>query len=150
MNCKKVMDQFVRMDNKSVVPLKLRLHFLLCEECRNEKNSMNSTLFSLHGEYLYTPSKSLSDNVMKMIFLSGIRYRERVSYAKWIFSGIIIALSSFAVSFSESHNWLTSYFGQSLALPINIILGLGITIYAALFIFTHLDDLKKRTHFRGH
>lgn len=148
MKCDRIMDKFDSLDNRKYLPLTIKIHFLFCPECRSNAKKMDTMLNSLHGEYLYEIKDSLARNIMQLLILSGNRYAEKAGYKKWIAAGVVIVAGRFAFSYSESLTWLTDYFGQSLALPLNIVMGLVITVYAAAFIFSHLEDLKRRIDIR--
>lgn len=148
MKCDKIMYKFDSLDNKKYMPLRMKIHFFFCPECRIKAEKMNAMLNSLHGEYLYEMRDSISSHIMQLLIHSGNRYAEKKGYKKWIAAGVVIVAGRFAFSYSESLNQLNSYFGQSLDIPLNIVMGLLITAYSAVFIFSHLDDLKKRTDIR--
>ena len=143
MNCEKVMFDFEQHDNKKTIPLKMRLHFIVCSECRREAGRMTRALNFLQGEHVYEMKNSVADNVMKIIMLSSNRYEKSAAYGRWIIAGVLIVAGHYGLNYSESHTWLTSYYGQTLSVPFNIVMGVIITVYAGVFIFTHLDDIKK-------
>ena len=70
--------------------------------------------------------------------------REPVSFRNWILVGFVIlgalSLSSININFGK----IASFLSPSLLLPICITLALALTLYAALFIGSHLDELSER------
>jgi hypothetical protein len=95
----------------------------------------------------------LSNAVIRKIYNSNQLYgtnadfEKNISPSKWFYSGVILFASIMLVSYSESFISLRKHLGSSLEIPLNIVLGLIITVYAASYIATHLEALKKFAEF---
>ncbi len=87
--------------------------------------------------------KDLSRVIMNKIYSSSYVYKKSISSTKWVTVGSLILLSIFLIPFSDSFTWLKLYFKGSLEIPLSIVLGSVITLYAVLFIATHLDGAKE-------
>ena len=95
------------------------------------------------------PYHSFHSNIVIMaeIYNSEEEYEQTISYFKWISVGLVIVMSRLLFSFSDTHTWLKGQFGMNFEIPLNIVLGLLITIYAGIFIASHIDDIKEYIHF---
>ena len=147
MKCDKAMKKFLDMDNDASFTLSLKLHSIFCRECREEISALSETYSSLIGMSSFVTQKDMTDAIMAEVYKHENLYEHNVSYFKWISVGSIIIASRFLVSFSDTHIWLNSHFGINFEIPLNIVLGLVISIYLILFIASHIDDLKKAIHF---
>lgn len=142
MKCEKVMDHYCRLDVDERLPLRVRIHMLFCPACRHEVQYMEEKLVNFEGTFPFSMEHDASDAIMQMVRMSPVQYRREVSSFKWLFSGFIIFASIMLLPFSKSLSWLNDYFGRQLMLPLHIVMGIAITIYAVLYVGTHLEQLK--------
>lgn len=147
MKCDKVIKSFLNQDDSRYPSLLIRSHMLVCTKCREEIRMMSNVFLKASVVSLYAMPKDLSDLVMRRIRLSETAYAKDISSTKWLFTGVIIFASIFMVSYSESFIWLRRHFGSELEVPLNMVLGLIITVYSASFVGTHLDGAKKLLEF---
>lgn len=147
MKCNSIMKCFMELDNYRSLPLQIRGHLIFCTRCRKDILSMRRALETILNKKPYDTSEDLSNNIMEQIATSQVIYKMDISSLKWISVGLIIFASIFLVSFSEPLNWLKGHFGWRLEVPLNIVLGLVISLYATLFIGTHIDEMKNILHF---
>ena len=89
----------------------------------------------------------ISNSIMEKISELHIIHEQNVSSVKWLTVGSIILASIFLLPFSESLSWLRIHFAGNLEIPLSIVLGLVISIYAIIYIATHLDELKHLMHY---
>jgi hypothetical protein len=149
MKCNDVMTQFLELDNSKSIPLNIRLHILFCSDCRSEIFNLKKNIDSLAGDSMFKPKVDLTESIMKNIELLEISYDHNISIVRWVAVGLIILLSMFLLPFNNSFSWARGQFGGTLEIPLNIIMGLAITVYAVVFIGTHTKDLNRITQWIG-
>jgi len=147
MKCDRAMEKFLEMDNGASFGLFLRVHMLRCDMCRNEIRQLKKHFESLITETPFPMGVNIEDAVMREIYDNDPGFNTGISCFKWISAGLVLVASSFLVTYSKTNDWLTGYFGSVYEIPLNIVLGLGITIYIILFIGSHVDDLKDYINF---
>jgi hypothetical protein len=125
------------------LPPYLRLHMLYCKVCRKEIHSLQQTFLNLKGKEPFNMLDDLSSIIMNAIYSDQVLYGKTVSSTKWLSVGSLIILSMLGLTFCNSFSSLKLYFGEHLEIPLNIVMGLTITIYVAFFIGSHLDETKK-------
>lgn len=138
MDCKQALDEFLFLDHGESLPAELTHHVAECASCRRQVARMRSIFIALEREGLAEAPDGSTEAIMAEIRSAA---DEPLSVAKWLGTGVIILASIVLVSFSNSHTWLSRFFGMSLELPLSIILGAAITIYATLFIGTHVHKV---------
>ncbi len=143
MKCKNAINQFMLLDDYKNLPWRIKFHILFCKNCRQEIRKLTEELNSLTCKTPFYITRDISDDVMNIINNFRTVQQKNMSNFKWIAAGAIMLSSMFLVSFSNSMIWLKSTFGSSFIIPLSIVQGLVITGYAALFIGSHLDGLKK-------
>ncbi len=143
MKCDKAMSMFLELDNNAVVPLRLRAHMLFCPRCRAEINTLAEELLVLRHLSPFDPGIDIAAEVMEAISKLSPVPEHTISNLKWISVGSIILMSLFLISFSKSQQWLTARFGGHLMIPLSVVMGLAMSLYAILFISTHLEELKR-------
>lgn len=143
MKCEKIQKRFLEMDNESRIPLVIYLHILLCPRCRRDIGVLNSAFESLRHEGPFLMDRDLSEKIMMDVFRSEVRYDHHISGIQWGVVGFIILASMFAIPYSSSFGWLRQFFGPGLEIPVSIVLGLVMSIYASAGIFSNLEELKK-------
>ncbi|HOW81317.1 MAG TPA: hypothetical protein PK573_02045 [Spirochaetota bacterium] len=148
MRYEKMFMRFLELDNNARIPLSVRAYMIISPRFRKEISALRSTLEKLKHDGPYEVPAGLSGEVMERIQLLGCRYGHTISTLRWAFTGLVIWLSIMLITFSDSFSWLTGHFGARLLVPLNIVFGIGISIYAGCYIFSHLDDLKKRSRYR--
>lgn len=143
MNCKTTIDRYLHSNHINKVPLLVRLHTFFCPYCRKEIQAMQNKYKRLAQDQPFEMHRDISTSIMLEVLQSPIQYKKQVSYFKWISVGVVIVASRFLVSFSDTYIWLNQEFGGNYELPLNIVLGSVISVYSALFIGSHLKDMKR-------
>jgi len=146
MNCKKIQNRFLELDNRSRIPLSVYIHMQFCSECRRLIVMLNEQFESIYNNPPFCLDRDLCEKIMTDVFHSEVRYEHHVGGMKWAMVGFIILLSMFLIPFSDSFGWLKHYFGADLELPVSIVLGAVMSIYASVGIFSNLEVLKKFMH----
>lgn len=143
MNCDTVQKQFLEMDNNSRIPLSVQFHTLFCARCKSIVSVLSDRFTSLRAEAPYEMDRDLCEQIMLDVFRSNVQYEQHVSGIQWGVVGAIILVSMFLIPFSHSFGWLRSKLGSGLELPVSIVLGISMCIYALVGIFSNLEHLKK-------
>lgn len=143
MKCDDAMQQFLQMDNRDSLPFFLRIHVWHCRRCKEEIDSLQQAYIALLDAAPYELPRDLSGPLYDEIAKQCPSYRREMSYTRWLVVGFILIASRIAVTFSDTLVVLQGHYGGRLDIPLNIVLGLVMSIYAALFIGTHIEELKK-------
>ncbi|MBN2401617.1 MAG: hypothetical protein JXN64_04385 [Spirochaetes bacterium] len=147
MKCEKVINDFLNQDDSRYPAFLIRLHIAFCSRCRKEVSILQKIFVYARTSSSFKMPDDLSNPIMRRIFKSDVIYEKNISSSKWLLSGIVIFLSIFLVSYSDSFIWLRSHFGSLLEIPLYIVMGFIITLYAAMYIGTHIDDMRKFVKF---
>ncbi len=142
MKCEKAVNRFLELDQNERMPPALRLHLAFCKKCRGEVAALSKAFRSLSDMPESAMPRDVSESVMRMIRLSSTTYGRRMSLFNWMSGELLIIASLVLFQFSDPLLWLKGYFGGSLEVPLNIVLGLVFTVYSSVFIGTHLDAFK--------
>ena len=87
------------------------------------------------------PAPDLSGKIMP---LQSPGAQDPVSFRSWIAVGLVILASLIAYPMGLAFEKMAGVLGTELLLPIALTLGISITIYCALFIVSHLEELSER------
>ena len=147
MNCERIQKKFLEMDNGSRVPVPVMIHTLFCSRCRRIISVLSGRFASLRSEAPFDMDRDLCEQIMLDVFSSNVQYDNHVSGLQWGVAGAIILVSMFLIPFSNSFGWLRNYFGRGLEIPVSIVLGLTLSIFALTGIFSNLEELKKFTKY---
>ena len=147
MKCNSTIRSFLELDNYMELPFSIRLHMVFCKKCRNEIYSLQNTFFNLRESQPFDMLDDLSSIVMNTIYAGPVFYSKNVSSTKWLSVGMLIFLSMVGLTFSNSFASLKDYFGIYFEIPLNIVMGLAITIYVGFFIGSHLEETRKFLHY---
>ncbi|MBQ9205242.1 MAG: hypothetical protein IJ158_00835 [Treponema sp.] len=127
--CEKMMENFLSLDKNERIPLKVTLHLLACKKCRSEVHAL-----TLAEKYAAEPlrAKSFRETLENMSV-------KPVSMTKWIIWGVVMIF--LMVTFGLILNRLDR---ASFAIIFNVIFGVLITVYCALFVATNMDFFVKK------
>ncbi len=142
MKCSRIIDHFLELEDTLSIPFSLRLHILFCRECRGEIFVLRDIFKSFRNTAPFEMTGNISDFVMYRIKGSEINIDNTISSFRWLIVGSVILASMFLVPFSNSLLWLKVHFGRDLLIPLNIVMGLVISIYSVFVIGAHIDELK--------
>ncbi|GAB1456400.1 hypothetical protein MASR2M48_17080 [Spirochaetota bacterium] len=62
----------------------------------------------------------------------------------WVLSGFIILVSIIIVPMLSDFRALRSVYGAGFTLPLALMFGVLVTLYAGIFVMSHLDDFSRR------
>jgi hypothetical protein len=147
MKCEKAVASFLGQDDSRYPLFFIRLHIAFCSKCRKEIKALQKIFVYARTSSPFIMHEDLNGTVMRAISKSDVVYQKDISSAKWLFTGAVIFASIFLVSYSDSFIWLRGQFGSVLEVPLYMVLGTAITFYAALFIGTHLEMMRRFVKF---
>ena len=96
----------------------------------------------MRGFYPFDAPMGMVDTVMRNISLGEAPYSSFVSPEKWLGAGVILFLSIFLASYSDTRVWLAATYGDLFEIPFDIVMGVAITSYVVLFIGSQLERLR--------
>jgi hypothetical protein len=148
MDCKKAVKIMMESDPNSNIPEGLLDHFRSCSSCVQIFAEMNSAIENfqrLDREHHSIPV--VQDKIMESILK--IQDEEQIVPVQehkmplfnWIGAGFIILGSIMLFQFSNAFKWLKEVFGGSVEITMGIILGAAVTLYAVVFIATHVRSI---------
>lgn len=150
MLCEYFRDRFDMLDAGEEPGPLLRLHLALCPACRAEAAKSRAALMAYRAAtrredaFRVDRAGSVPDRIEERV-MAAVRILPRpkraVSYRDWIVSGLVIAVSMALIPFGDDFNSIKAIFGMSYTLPLMLALGLVITLYGAVFIATHMEEL---------
>jgi len=142
MKCNRAVEEFLKLEDYSHIPFLLKLHILICRECRKEITKVAGVFAFLKNDSLYKSSYDISLSVMDTIRRESVFTAKTISGLKWVSIGLIIFFSIFLVHFSESFLWLKNEFGSYYMLPMSIVMGFVFTAYATILIGCNYEYIK--------
>lgn len=142
MKCTGIVDRFLELEDNLSIPFSIRLHIVICRRCRREIFTLRDAFKSFRNTAAFDMTGEVSDLVMWRIKESEMHYGNSISSLKWLMVGSVILASIFLIPFSNSLLWLKVYFGRDLMIPLNIVMGLVISVYSVLVIGAHTNELK--------
>ena len=144
MNCDRAMDRILSADADGRLPLSVKLHLLFCPRCAAEARRLGGALALMKTVFPPIPA-DLSERIMAAIAAEAPeKAREHVSFRNWISVGATIVAAMVLSPFGADFGWIERNFGTGFLLPVNIVLGLVLALYCALFIGTHLTEFSER------
>ena len=126
--CESIMERFLQLDKNERLPLSMTLHLLKCKKCRTQVHYL-----TLAEKYASKPlqNKSLKEILENMS-------AKPVSLTKWIIWGIlmIFLMITFGI-------FLNKIDRTSFAIIFNVMFGVMVTVYCALFVGTNIEYFIK-------
>ena len=142
MKCEKFMKNFLGLDDFVNIGLRMRMHMLMCANCKREAHKMSAIMEALRDESPYRINSPISGMVMSQIILKENFRGSRITWGKWVIIGAVIFFSIFLINFSDSFIWLKSEFGADLTVPLSIVLGSIFTLYAVIVTGINHESMK--------
>jgi hypothetical protein len=142
MKCEAFMRGFMELDGDSRLPLPMMLHVRRCARCRAEVDAFNRAARDMRSFEPYHMDELACAHLVHRV-LSQPAYRKSVSLFNWVGAGVFLFASIFLVQFSEHFVRMRGRFGGDLEVPFSIVMGIVISVYAAMFIGTHMDEFSR-------
>jgi uncharacterized membrane protein YcjF (UPF0283 family) len=143
MECDQVIRLYLETEREDELPEEAQKHIHSCSSCRQNFEKLLLLGEALHVDNFYKTRFDLSDKVMTAVhkYNAQREARKRIPVRNWLVVGVIFFFSIILVSYGDSFRWLEDFFGKRLELPILLILGAGLTIYAMVFVVSRMDEL---------
>lgn len=145
MNCKDVLN--VLDDDEMTLTRRLRvaIHLAFCRSCAAEKRRLNAAYRMMNEDFMPLVSSGFSNAVMRLLGLDeSLQTQESFSLRGWTAVGVFILLSLASSYLGVDFRSISESNGSSFVLPVGITVGCVITVYGALFIGSHMEDLREK------
>jgi hypothetical protein len=141
MTCDRFLLLLDEMDN-DILPPEMVAHMHTCDACAGEVAVLAKAL-GLHRMPDSTDAVDLAPRFLECA--TGLPVpRRSVSMRDWLLAGVVIVLSVAMMPMLEGFRELRATFGSGFTLPVALVFGLAVTLYAGLFILSHLEDFSTR------
>ena len=143
MKCNKAVEDYLKLENNFHIPFILKLHLMLCRECRSEVVRLRKVFKMLKDDSAYKSPYNIRSSVMDIIRSESIYAVKTISAFKWVMIGLIIFFSILLINFSDSFLWLKNEFGSDYTIPMSIVMGFVFTAYSAVLIGCNYERISK-------
>ena len=141
MTCDRFLLLLDELDNDTLPP-EMAAHMHTCDACTHEVAVLAKAL-SLHRLPDTTGAVDLAPRFLECT--TGLPVlRRSVSMRDWLLSGVVIVLSVAMMPMLAGFRELRAIYGAGFTLPVALVLGLAVTLYAGLFILSHLEEFSTR------
>ena len=140
--CEKVMNNFLELDKNQKLPLHITAHLLFCKECRSKVRVLTlaektckaplSAALDAQNESLLLLMKKIDANYTAPEI-------PKLSFRKWIISGIFMILGMFMYIFTSAFLSI-----RSVDIAFYIVFVLAIFAYCSLFVGSNMDFFVKK------
>ncbi len=138
MKCEVFEERYDRAEEGAKLSPSLALHLARCPRCaaRVELRRRALELYRLPG-----PDPDIASRILAALpFLP--RPRRTVSLRDWILSGLVLSVSVVLVPAQKVFALVIEAYGNRWMLPFALVFGLAVTVFGALFIGTHMDEMS--------
>jgi len=143
MNCEKIMSKLLEIGDYSHIPLKIKLHLLLCPKCRRESAILLHSFNSMKADAPYCAPSWIEKSIIAKIEKQNASGYSNISPFKWIASSSIIFASIILVNYSNTFIDINKEFGKSFSIPMAIVMGSAITSYLAILVGCNYEAIIK-------
>ncbi len=143
MNCEKTITRFLEQEDYTRLSAMVRIHSLVCPACRGEVKKIQRSFLLISEVAGDKMPVSLTNPVMHAIEEFEKPFEQNVSGLKWLAAGSVMFASILCTPFNNHLNWLNEYFGRNLELPMALVLGSAMSVYAIIFAGSHLSYVNK-------
>jgi len=140
MRCETFLDRYDELEPGERPGFRMARHLAACESCAAQVGLVEDALGAL-CEIKDAGDPPLEARVMASVRLVPTPQRD-FSVRDWIIAGSVIAASMILIPVGEYFARFDEAFGASYALPLSLVLGLALTAYAALFVGTHMAQVR--------
>ncbi len=147
MTCKQCALELDAMDNQSLGSV-LAGHLSQCPQCSKRFEELRNALM-LYRMPLALCAKDIAPRIAAMLpFMQ--KPRRVMALRNWLAVGLILMISLAFTPFLEAFEMLDTVYGNGFLVPLGIVTGLTVTLYAIIFIATHVEDFSRRFRIRRH
>ncbi|WP_455382056.1 hypothetical protein [Salinispira pacifica] len=153
MTCSEALSRYFDLDREEEPTGELAAHLRTCSSCAPLVSRMEAAQKAAAVQPSFLQSARFTDLVMARIqseagAVPNRETAEEGALLPWIVAGVIILAAIPLSSFSDSLSWLSAIFGTQLDFPLHLVLGLAFTVYALLFIGSHLQGIARLLHLK--
>jgi hypothetical protein len=131
----------------------LGLHLARCPSCARQARLIDAAIRAYRVEPERTERTRESGEALETRIMATVRLTPppRLDFAvrDWLFPAAAMLLSICLVSVAADRGYIESLLGSGSALCLSLVLGLAFTGYSALFIGSHLGELRSFLQKRG-
>jgi len=141
MNCDRFLTLLDGLDNEAM-SLEMTVHLRSCRDCARE----NAALRAAVGLYRLPDIAGSADVAARVSALLPFMAapRRTVAMRDWILAGFIIVTSIVLVPLLAEFRQLSASYGSDFTFPVSLVLGCLVTLYAGMFVMSHLGDFSRR------
>lgn len=143
MTCKRFLEQLDELDNQRL-PLDMVVHARTCPDCARELAMLGRAIASYRVSDEQATGELASRVSALLPFVPAPR--RVVSMRDWLLVGLLIVISMVMAPLLGDFRALRAAYGTGFTFSVFLTYGVAITLYACLFIISHLDDFSRRLH----
>lgn len=141
MNCRSFRNQLDALEDDEMT-IDMNVHARSCPECAAEAAALKAAM-SLYRLPDLAGSADVVPRVLALLpFVPAPR--RSVSMRDWLVTGFVIVFSMVLVPLLAEFRALKAAYGNVFTMSLSMALGLFITLYAGLFVMSHLDEFTRR------
>lgn len=145
MKCKELMNQYLNLDNQDALPILLRLHVFFCPSCKNEVEQMEDLFNRMEYFAARYSTPDMTEKILSLVQSIELEPepRKTTPIRYWLTVGVLMFLGTIVIQFAKPSVQVRILSSDMIDLPLNIICCAGLTIFIAVFIGSHLDEVSK-------
>lgn len=153
MNCSDVMEMIYDEDSMSILDrLMANIHVFFCPDCAGKIERFEAAKNIMHHDF-FPVSPELEDSIMSKIAEQDCSKEEIAeahhtalgfSTRSWVITGLVIFVSLVTTFTGLEFRNIVNETGTSFLIPMGITTGIIMTVYASLFIGSHLKEFTER------
>lgn len=134
-------DELMDALESPALPPDMAAHAASCPSCAARSSAYFAAL-ALYRLPELASAADLSPRISALLpFLPAPR--RMVSMRDWLAAGLLLIVGVMLVPLLAEFRLLSASYGSGYTVPLALVLGMSVTIYAGLFIASHLDQLAK-------
>jgi len=141
MTCDRFLVLLDELDNEALPP-EMAAHMHSCHDCKAEAALLANAL-GLHRMPDAAGSVDLAPRVLASLADTPAP-RRSVSMRDWAVAGILMVASMVIVPMMSEFRDLKAAYGDMFTFPLALALGSAVTLYAGIFIMSHLEEFSRR------
>lgn len=141
MTCDRFRYLLDELDNEALPP-EMVAHIRSCHACAGELSALAKAL-GLYRLPDATGAVDLAPRVLALLPFTPAP-RRSLSMREWAVPGVLILASMVIVPMLAEFRDLKTVYGDVFTFPLALVLGCAVTLYAGIFILSHLDDFSRR------
>lgn len=141
MTCDRFRTLMDGLDNEAL-PMDLAMHARACPSCAREAAAFKAAM-SLYRMPDLASSTDIVPRVTALLPFSPAP-RRTMSMRNWLAAGLVLVVSLTSVPLMGEFASLKAAYGSGFTFPLSLALGSFVTLYAGVFVMSHLDEFSAR------